>query len=372
MVKGAPSDRELLDTLRTEEQLSAPSLPVADRSRLEPISVVIATRDRPATLARTLPLLLGLEYPDARFIVVDNAPPNDETQHVVDTLRVRHPNLAYVREVAPGLSRARNKGLDCATTPLVVFADDDIEPEPDYLMFLGGSFVGRPDVWCTSGLVLPTSLDSPAQVLFEEFGGFVAGVDRREFRREMSPAPSRLFPFTPGMLGTGGSLAFRTNRLRALGGFDPVLGAGTPSLGGEDLDITMRVIRAGGTIVCEPRAVVWHEHYRSDEALRKQVRNYGAGLTAAFTKLMLSPTTGVGVLRRLPAGLTLLLAPNSAKNARRGREFPRELVFRELTGVAFGWQSYLKSRANGGHFATDSEDAWVEPVPALPARRGLD
>ena len=37
------------------------------------------------------------------------------------------------------------------------------------------------NVACVTGLVLPLELETPAQVLFEEFGGFNKGFTRRVF-----------------------------------------------------------------------------------------------------------------------------------------------------------------------------------------------
>ena len=45
-----------------------------------------------------------------------------------------------------------------------------------------------------------------------------------------------------GQFGSGASLAFKTAALRRLGGFAAELGAGTSALGGEDLDVFLRLL----------------------------------------------------------------------------------------------------------------------------------
>ena len=326
------------------------ALPAVSDLDLESVTIVVASRDRADSLRVTLPLLLSLDHPRYEVIVVDNAPSTTATRDLVTGLAAADSRLRYVCEPLPGLSRARNCGLDLATTSLVTFADDDIEPEPDYLRQLCEPFSMRPEVWCVSGLVLPAELDTTAQRLFEEFGGFSAGVERREFQINMQPRPSAIFPYSPGLFGTGGCLAFRTRALRSLGGFDPVLGAGTASVGGEDLDITMRVIRAGATLIYQPTAVVWHHHHRELDALTRQVHNYGAGLTAAYTKLMLRPSTALQILQRLPAGLAMLL-PGSEKNSNRSGTYPTSLIALEMRGLVTGWVGYLRSAVGGGRRA---------------------
>jgi GT2 family glycosyltransferase len=339
-------DDALLAAVRNDSfEAFAGTAPIDEAAASASVTVVIPSRDGARKLRRTLPSILALHHPDAAFLVVDNAPEDDSTHDLVAELAVNHPNLRYIVEPVAGLSRARNRGLDEVRTELVAFLDDDIAPEPDYLVFLTAPFAGRPAVWCTTGLVLPDRLDTPAQQLFEQFGGFGAGTVRREFRASDPNPPSPLFPFEPGLYGTGGSLAFRTAELRRLGGFDRRLGAGTPARGGEDLDITMRVIRRGGALVYEPRAVCWHPHHADYEHLVGQVEDYGAGLTAAFTKLLLQPTTAPAVVRRLPRGVMRLVSPTSDKNAKRGANYPRQLVRRELRGIAVGWVGYLRSLA---------------------------
>ena len=50
-------------------------------------------------------------------------------------------------------------------------------------------------------------------------------------------------------------MAFRRDVLLAVGGFDPALGAGTPTGGGEDIAAFTDVMLGGGRLVYEPRSV---------------------------------------------------------------------------------------------------------------------
>ena len=140
-------------------------------------------------------------------------------------------------------------------------------------------------------------------------------------------------------------MAFETARLQALGGFDPRL-----ATAGEDLDLFLKVLFAGGRIVYEPAALVWHRHPREYEALRRTMFNYGAGLSGLMTKWSLSrPATAAAIAARLPAAARLALDPRSRKNARKRRGYPKELTRRELTGMALGPGLYLRTawRARG-------------------------
>ena len=105
------------DGLPTVEVLSAAGLPIADvpqcvrdrevRLAQAPfVSVVIATHDRPATLAVTLDSLLALDYPRLETIVVDNAPSTPATADLIaNAYRDRPMPVRYVREDEPGLGQ---------------------------------------------------------------------------------------------------------------------------------------------------------------------------------------------------------------------------------------------------------------------------
>jgi len=82
--------------------------------------------------------------------------------------------------------------------------------------------------------------------------------------------------------GTGANFAVRRRLAIDLGGFDERLGAGTLSHGGEDLEMFTRVILMGGTVLFEPKALVWHGHRDQGSELKKLMVGYGTGTTATF------------------------------------------------------------------------------------------
>ncbi|MCP3913259.1 MAG: glycosyltransferase [Actinomycetia bacterium] len=319
---------------------SAPS-PARAVAPAGPISVVVCTRNRAALLRRNLPHLVRMVGAQNELIVVDNAPRDDSTAAVVADFgdRVRH-----IVEPIPGLARARNCGLDAAAHPYVLFTDDDIEPEPSWLDVIGATFAAHPGAVCVSGAVLPMSLSTPAELRFQEFGGYVADFCETAYHLTMNPPPSELFPFQPRLLGTGANMAFRAEALRSIGGFDTALGAGTAARGGEDIDVAVRLLMGGHLIVRQPAAVVWHASLTTDEELLAQIEAYGCGLAAAFAKFLSQRSTMGAVLRRLPVGVRTALSDNSAKNNRRSHTYPAELRRAELRGMGMGLFAYHKSR----------------------------
>lgn len=339
-----------------EDGIPAPDhLPVAGLPRHEPltcqgraagdvtITVIIATRDRTESLLRCLDSLAKSSYSAFDVVVVDSAPRGDGTERAL----AAHPGwpftLRYVRESRPGLALAHNAALHAVTGTIVAITDDDVEVGPDWLSALAQAFIEF-DATCVTGLILPAELETRAQVLVEESGGFGRGFTRSIFTRNM-PHPEPLFPFTAGQLGSGANMAFRADWLAARGGFDPATGAGSPARGGDELIAFLQVILDGGTLVYEPRAVVRHWHRREYEGIRRQAFHYGMGLGAYLTASVWERPALLGaMLRRAVPAARHLLSPASAKNSSRGAHFPRELVWRERAGVLVGPLAYTVSR----------------------------
>ena len=307
------------------------------------ITVVIATRDRTASLLRCLASLSRLSYRAFDVVVVDSAPGTEATAQALAEPREWPFALHYLRADRPGLAVAHNEALRAVTGEIVAFTDDDVEVGTGWLTALAEAFT-ETGAACVTGLILPAELQTEAQLLFERAGGFARGFTRRTFSRDM-PEPEPLFPFTAGRFGSGANMAFRTDWLRTHGAFDPATGTGTPARGGDDLVAFLWTIIHGGTLVYEPAAVIRHWHRRDYEGLRRQAFGYGAGLGAYLTAAAWrKPELLAAMLRRAGPAAGHLLGSNSAKNTHRGASFPRELVWRELAGVLAGPFGYARSR----------------------------
>ena len=106
---------------------------VSVRNRHPPprVSVVVASHNEEATLARTVASVLGQSVPDVELIVVDDGSDIAAAEVLAD---VKDERLRVIRhERNEGLSRARNTGLAAATAPLYSPLDADDRWRPDYL-----------------------------------------------------------------------------------------------------------------------------------------------------------------------------------------------------------------------------------------------
>ena len=88
-----------------------------------------------------------------------------------------------------------------------------------------------------TGAILPAEQETRAQLWLEEYGGFHKGFRRQVFDLTTHRRDTALYPYDAGQFGSGANMAFRTDVLRAMGGFAVDLGAGTPAHGGEDIDV---------------------------------------------------------------------------------------------------------------------------------------
>jgi len=317
------------------------------------VTVVLCTLGREPRLRNAVRAVLAQTHGDLDVVVVDNDPGSGGLGKLLADVPDRR--LRIVAEPVPGLSMARNAGLREARGPLLAFTDDDAVPEPTWIAHLLEVFAADRTgaVTCVTGRVLAAETATDAQQWFENLGVFDKG-DRRTVWTLENSAPAELgalgersifFPYTAGEMGSGNNMAFRTDALRRLGGFDEALGAGTPTRGAEDLDAFRRVVLAGHVLVYNPDAVVWHHHRETYAGLRRQLFGYGVGMAASLTKVLLrGDRASLGVLRCLPRGVQVLLAPGSSKNVKNPANMPRALIGFELLGYALGPLAYSWSR----------------------------
>lgn len=307
-----------------------------------PVTVGIATRGRPQSLARCLDSVLAGSYPRTRVVVCDNAPPDDATATLI---RARYAGrVAYVVEPRPGLAVAHNRILQVTDTPLVAFTDDDVVVDRGWVASIVASFGDHPEAGAVTGLIVPDQLDTPAQMLLERHGDFAKGFTSRVFDLGPNRPADRFFPFTAGQLGSGANMAFDTRLLRDVGGFDDALGAGTRAKGGDDLAALFAVVAHGRQVVYEPSAMLRHRHRRTVEALERQAFGYGMGLGAYLTGAMARhPRLALRVARELPAGLRFAFSSASARNRDRYEDWPPALARKERLGLALGPLAYTAS-----------------------------
>lgn len=216
------------------------------------VTAALCTYQRYDLLARALESLRRQSLPaaDYRILVVDNSP---DPEHAAAFGRrfAGEAQLTYLVEPRPGLSNARNVALAACDSEIIAFMDDDAEASPSWLASLLEAFAAVPAAAAVGGRVLPRWGAPRPAWLHQRLLGYLSVVDwggsRRDAGREEWLA--------------GTNLAFRRDRLRALGGFSLDLGRDGSRdhlLSNEELEIVEQLRAAGDRVLYEPAALVWH------------------------------------------------------------------------------------------------------------------
>jgi len=238
------------------------------------VSVVICTRDRPDELRRCLASFpLQSRLPD-EIIVVDNASEGTTTREV--TLAA---GATYLREERAGLDFARNSGALAASGEFVLYTDDDTELHPLWIEKCVAAF-DDPVVAAVTGLVLPATLGTEAQWLFEDQWSFGRGYERIDYDHAFYRA-TRGRGCPAWVVGAGANMAFRRTIFDEIGLFDERLDVGRAGCSG-DSEYWYRILAAGLTCRYEPTAVVYHHHRATLQGLSSQVFHYMRGHAAAL------------------------------------------------------------------------------------------
>lgn len=324
------------------DQVASCSQAVVDPT---PVTVVVCTRNRADQMRSCLAGLLAISHPNLEVLIVDNAPTDDSTEHVFGDVVGGMPGFRYVRENRPGLSRARNKGLAEATNDIVAFTDDDVTVDQDWVTGLLRGFRAADNVACVTGLVATAALETVAEYYFDARVDWGVSCTPRLYDMGDNRPAEPLFPYSAGRFGTGANFAVHAGVLRALGGFDEALGAGTPTEGGEDLDAFVRVLLSGHALAYEPSALVWHRHRSDIDGLRRQMWGYGTGLTAYLAKHLRDRRSRADILRAAPRGLWRIMKIGSSTRESYGTayELPRGLLAREYAGMVVGPLRYAQA-----------------------------
>jgi GT2 family glycosyltransferase len=212
------------------------------------VSVVVCTYNGSRTLRDCLEGVARLQYPDFETIVVDDGS-TDRTAEIAREYDVR-----LIRTPNRGLSNARNIGLAAATGTIVAYLDDDAWPDPHWLQYLAATF-GTTDHAGVGGPNIPPPGAGPvAECIAHAPGGPVHVL--------LSDQVAEHIP--------GCNMAFRRDRLEAIGGFDPQF-----RVAGDDVDVCWRLQQRGWTLGFHPAAMVWHRPRSSVRDFWKQQCGYG-------------------------------------------------------------------------------------------------
>ena len=213
-------------------------------------SVVIPTYRRRERVLRHVAALANQTWEDFEAIVVDDGS-GDGSADALRALEVPFP-LTVVEQENQGAAQARNVGARAAAGELLLFLDDDMEAAPTLLAEHERSHREGADLVVGD---MPLHPDSPEGLL-----SWGVGLWART-RRERLTAPGA----EPGLddLLTG-QMSISREAFERLGGFDTSF-TREGLFGGEDIDFSYRVIKAGLRVAFNSEAISY-QYYAVDPA----------------------------------------------------------------------------------------------------------
>jgi glycosyltransferase involved in cell wall biosynthesis len=174
----------------------------------------------------------------------------DHNQALLERVAGAFPEVTLIAsEEAPGLSGARNTALRHVTTPLVAFLDDDAAAAPGWLEALTAPYAD--DRVLGVGGRLDPDWDAGRPPWFPREFDWVVGCTYLGSRDDAGPIRNPI----------GANMSFRTDAIRAAGGFSSALGrVGTRPLGCEETEASIRMSQAApeGVFWYAPQAIVRH------------------------------------------------------------------------------------------------------------------
>lgn len=242
------------------------------------LTVSICTFNRSQSLERTLETLArqsGEVWNDAELLVIDNNC-TDDTADVVERFADRLPIRRAV-ENKQGLSNARNCAMQEAKGEWVLFTDDDVLLDPDWLSSFIDAFVAYPEASFAGGRIVPYWEEQAPRWFQGErldlIDGLLVWYDFGDATKPMTDNDP--LPF-------GASFALRRSLTSSVGEFRSDLGVNGKQMGrGEETEFIERAKRLGlrgiyvGAAIChhvaDPRRFTPVALYRHGRAKAREI-----------------------------------------------------------------------------------------------------
>jgi glycosyltransferase involved in cell wall biosynthesis len=222
------------------------------------LSVIIPTYNRKESLLRTLRALSNQTLPAESFeVVVISDGATDGTAEAVQELQPPY-RFRFVEQKNQGPSVARNYGARLATTPLLVYVDDDIEPVGEFLAEHAAAHDG------VDNLVLIGPQSGPMQ---EPMSHWIAW-EHRMLQRQYANFISGVWEAGPNNLYSG-NFSVRREHLLGAGGFNEAFTRQ------EDVELGFRLAQRGLIFRFNPKADGIHRPTRTFASWYKTPFEYG-------------------------------------------------------------------------------------------------
>jgi len=243
------------------------------------VSVIIPTKNRPDDLQLAVRSLFEQTRLAQQLIIVDQSESPESFQRIQKEYaelpaQVRNVlTLEYIRDSSiPGGAVARNRAMDVAQGQVLLFLDDDVRLEPDFVAELLAVYNRITAAGGVSGII--TNYKRPRWLYRAWTALFLRGPfhDDRQPIYWRADAHRSHGPIAVTRLG-GGLMSFRATAIDGLRFDENLRGVSD----GEDVDFCMR-LRPGTLLLVAPRARLLHNQSprgrATDHFLRREARSF--------------------------------------------------------------------------------------------------
>jgi len=243
------------------------------------VSAVIVNWNGVGHLRICLPSLLAQSYKAREIIVVDNGS-SDDSEEVAKAFQVKWLPLKENIGLAPAL----NRGAAIATGDFLLFVNNDMRFDPEFVAALVNSLVQDKNIFATDGMQYSWEGNRPGHAATRLTKA------RANQSRDVELVPGLYFfqanelESTPVFMASAACMLARKSLFDKLGGFDARL-----PLGYEDAEICWRAWIHGWKTVYVPEAICWHRvgsSGRSLQGARHNFRGILKGRVLLATKLL--------------------------------------------------------------------------------------
>ena len=227
------------------------------------VSIVILNRDGRGHLERCLGAIASTVYRNVEVIVVDNGS-TDGSPELAESFELPFPIRVIRNEMNRTFSEANGQAVAVATGELICFLNNDVDAiTDDWLGYMVETMDARKAVAVGARLIYPRHRGGAragsdhADLSLQHIG---VGFDRGKavpLARVIGGGGDPLAPWAaqveerPAL--TAACLLVRLDAFRQVGGFSPEYDYGT-----EDVDLCLKLRAAGGRLVYDGRAALWH------------------------------------------------------------------------------------------------------------------
>lgn len=309
------------------------------------VSVVICTYNRAASLRRTLQTCSemvtrsGLTW---ELLVVDNNS-TDDTKRVCEAFSNNLP-LRYIMEHTQGQSCARNTGLRNARAPLVLFTDDDVDVDKNWLVAFYDGMTANPDVSFSGGRVLARWSQPPPKWVKENIRD-----GKTDIHFDLGDTLAFVSAGDDSIRFLGANMGFRRSVFAPGVSFPTALSAKgddrfVMQVLGEEVHLQAQLLASGHKGLYVPDCIVHHRTpaYRHTEAYyRRRVAGYGAAAAR------MGAFKGSRTLLRAPRYMWRRVAIGALRYILTRYTCPSRIWLKAESEMAYTWGVILESRRRG-------------------------